>query len=77
MALSDAQRKAQYAWQKSGTTVITMRLQNKADADILEYFESMVNEEEKIGKQTIIKAALREYMANHPSTVQPTAEEEN
>ena len=76
MALSESQRKAMYKWQKKGTTVITMRLQNKADADILEYFDSVVDEEKKIGKQTIIKAALREYMINHPSAAQPATEEE-
>ena len=75
MALSDAQRKAQYAWQKKGTTVITMRLQNKGDSDILEYFDNIVNEDKKIGKQTIIKAALREYMANHPSAAQSAKKE--
>ena len=80
MALSDAQRKAQYAWQKKGTTVITMRLQNKADADILEFLEAETDPGKKIGRQTIIKAALREYMAKHsysPSTAQPAEEEED
>jgi hypothetical protein len=52
-----------------------MRLQNKGDADILEYFDNIVNEDKKIGKQTIIKAALREYMANHPSAAQSTENE--
>ena len=35
MPLSDAQRKAQYNWQKKGTVMIAARLQRKADADII------------------------------------------
>ena len=72
MSLSEAQRKAQYAWQKKGTVMIAARLQRKADADIIEYLEDKPN-------ATIIKAAIREYMANHssaPSAAQPTEEEE-
>ena len=72
MSLSEAQRKAQYAWQKKGTVMIAARLQRKADADIIEYLEDKPN-------ATIIKAAIREYIANHssaPSADQPTAEEE-
>ena len=69
MSLTEAQRKAQYAWQKKGTVMIAARLQRKADADIIEYLEDKPN-------ATIIKAAIREYIKNHASAVQPTAEEE-
>lgn len=68
MALSESQRKAQYNWQKKGTVLIAARLQRKADADIVEYLEDKPN-------ATIIKAALREYMANHPSAPTPAKEE--
>lgn len=74
MPLSDAQRKAQYNWQKKGTVMVAARLQRKADADIIAFLEDKPN-------ATIIKAALREYMKNHSSTssasseVQPTPEE--
>ena len=71
MTLSDSQRKAQYNWQKKGTVIVAARLQRKADADIVEYLEDKPN-------ATIIKAALREYMANHkddPSAAQPAGEE--
>ena len=60
MPLSDAQRKAQYAWQKKGTVMIAARLQRKADADIIAFLEDKPN-------ATIIKEALREYMENHSS----------
>ena len=70
MSLTEAQRKAQYAWQKKGTVMIAARLQRKADADIIEYLEDKPN-------ATIIKAAIREYMVNHSSAAQPTVEEED
>ncbi len=71
MPLSEAQRKAQYNWQKKGTVMIAARLQRKADADIIAFLEDKPN-------ATIIKAALREYMENHSSAsseAQPTSEE--
>ena len=68
MSLTEAQRKAQYAWQKKGTVMIAARLQRKADADIIEYLEDKPN-------ATIIKAAIREYIKNHSSAAQPTEEE--
>ena len=39
--------------------MVTVKMVNKSDADLLEFLE---------GKQkaTVIKAALREYMINHP-----------
>ena len=69
MSLTEAQRKAQYAWQKKGTVMIAARLQRKADADIIEYLEDKPN-------ATIIKAAIREYIKNHSSAAQPAEEEE-
>lgn len=77
MPLSEAQRKAQYNWQKKGTVMIAARLQRKADADIIAFLEDKPN-------ATIIKAALREYMKNHSSAssassaiseAQPTGEQ--
>ena len=76
MPLSEAQRKAQYNWQKKGTVMIAARLQRKADADIIAFLEDKPN-------ATIIKAALREYMKNHSSAssasseAQPAEEEED
>ena len=59
MTLTDAQRRAQYKWQKTNTVMVSVRLQCGADADILAYLEGEA-------KQTVIKLALREYMNNHP-----------
>ena len=59
MTLTDAQRKAQYKWQKKATVMISVRLQKGSDADILEYLQGEA-------RQTVIKKALREYMQNHP-----------
>ena len=58
MPVSDAQKRATKKWQKENTVMIAMRLQKTTDADILQYFEGKQ-------KQTVIKAALREYMENH------------
>lgn len=59
MPLTDAQRRAQAKWQKNNTTIIAARLQHGADKDILQFLEGKSN-------ATIIKAAIREYMQNHP-----------
>ena len=67
MPLSEAQRKAQYNWQKKGTVMIAARLQRKADADIIAFLEDKPN-------ATIIKAALREYMKNHSSVSSASSE---
>lgn len=60
-----AQSEAHKNWVKENTVFIGIRLQKKTDEDILSFLRSNVNEEKKIGTQTIIKAALREYIANH------------
>ena len=59
MTLTDAQRRAQYKWQKKATVMISVRLQRGSDADIIAYLDGEA-------RQTVIKLALREYMKNHP-----------
>lgn len=53
---------AKKRWMRENTTMITVKMVNKSDADILQFLE---------GKQkaTIIKAALREYMKNHKEEI--------
>lgn len=48
------------AWQKENTVMMSIRLQKSTDSDILAFLNGKA-------KQTIIKDALREYMANHPA----------
>ena len=48
-------------WDKDNTTMVSVKLQNRTDSDILQYLDGEP-------KQTIIKAALREYMERHPKT---------
>jgi len=60
---SEAKRK----WQKENTVMIPVKLQKSTDADILQYLEGKK-------RQTVIKEALREYIANH-SEAQPTKDE--
>lgn len=52
---SEAKRK----WQKENTVFIGIKLQKSTDKDILQFLEGKQ-------KQTIIKAALKEYIKNHP-----------
>lgn len=46
-------------WDKQNTVMQSVKLNRNTDADILEYLADK-------SKQTIIKAAIREYMSNHP-----------
>ena len=62
MTLTDAQRRAQYKWQKKATVMSSVRLQRGSDADIIAYLDGEA-------RQTVIKLALREYMKNHPKEV--------
>lgn len=50
---------AKKAWMRDNTTMVSVKMVNKSDADILEYLQGEA-------KATIIKAALREYMERHP-----------
>ena len=54
MAQSEARKK----WDKENTFFIGMKLQNSTDADIIAFLQGK-------SKQTVIKAAIREYIANH------------
>ena len=58
MAVSESQKKATAKWQKSNTTIITIKLQNKGDKYILDYLEGKP-------KATVFKNAIKEYMKNH------------
>lgn len=49
---------AKKEWMKANTTMVTVKMLNKSDADILEYLKDKA-------KATVIKAALREYIENH------------
>ena len=51
---SEARKK----WARENTVVYTYRLQKSTDADIIAFLEGKA-------KQTIVKAALREYMEKH------------
>lgn len=51
---------AKKEWMRKNTTVVTVKFNHKTEHLMLDYLRA--------GKPaTIIKAALREYMANHPS----------
>lgn len=49
---------AKKKWQKENTVFIGVKLQKSTDAEILAYLDGKA-------KQTVIKAALKEYIENH------------
>lgn len=55
MTIPESQRR----WMKENTVVINARLTRNQDQDILDYLKNRPT-------ATVIKAALREYMQNHP-----------
>ena len=60
MAESEAKKK----WIKENTIIFSIKLMKRTEADIINYLEMMSNK--GVRKGTIFKAALREYMKNHP-----------
>lgn len=56
--MPDSEKKK--AWTKENMFLLGLKLHRKHDADILEFLDGQT-----VSKQTIIKAALREYMERH------------
>ena len=54
----ETRNKQKAAWDKENTVMTAIKLQRNTDADILQFLEGKQ-------KQTVIKLALREYIANH------------
>ena len=54
--------KAKKDWIRENTTFVTFKFMNKGDADILQFLAELDHP-----KATVVKSALREYMANHPN----------
>lgn len=65
MAMSKQDPIKKQAWDKDNMQLIGVKLHKKNDSDILEYLSAHEKPAEKITKQTIIKEALREYIAAH------------
>ena len=55
--MPDSEKKKQ--WIKENTTLATAKLNHNTDKDILQYYGGKPS-------ATVIKIALREYIANHP-----------
>lgn len=56
--MSMPESEARKKWQKENTVFIGVKLQKSTDKDILDFLSDKQN-------QTVIKIALREYIANH------------
>lgn len=55
--MPDSQAKTR--WMRENSTNLTVKFMHKSDSDILGFLEGK-------SKATVIKAAIREYMKNHP-----------
>ncbi len=53
-----AEPKSQKRWMKENSKMVTVKLMNKGDADLIAFLDGKA-------KATVIKAALREYIQNH------------
>lgn len=56
---SDQEKKTRAEWMKEHSTVITFRILDSTDQDLIEFLGSVDN------KAGTIKTALREYIQNH------------
>lgn len=61
MTMPDAPSKIR--WDKENTIVFSLKIMKRTEADIYEFLTKC--QANGIGKGTIIKTALREYMENH------------
>ena len=59
-----AESEAKKKWMKENSSSFSIRLMSRTEADIIDYLDKMT--QRGVGKGTILKLALREYMANHP-----------
>lgn len=55
---------AKKKWDRENSVVFSVKLMNKTEADIIQYLDCQLAN--GVGKGTVIKKALREYIANHP-----------
>ena len=55
---------AKARWMKENTIVFSIKLMKTTEEDLIEYLNEMLKQ--GIGKGTVLKAALREYMKTHP-----------
>lgn len=53
-----AEPKSQKRWMKENSKMVTVKLMNKGDADLITFLDGKA-------KATVIKAALWEYIQNH------------
>jgi len=60
MSESEAKRK----WIKENTIIFSIKLMKRTEEDIINFLDR--KGEEGIPRGTIFKAAIREYMKNHP-----------
>lgn len=71
MAYPESQKK----WEKENTLIFSVKFFKKTEQDLIDFMDSKVDKEKGIGRGTVLKNALREYMKNHPDeTIEGEAE---
>ena len=58
--------KSQQKWDKENTLIFSVKFFRRTEQDMIDYMDGMVDKEKGIGRGTVLKLALREYMQNHP-----------
>lgn len=58
--------KSQQKWDKENTLIFSVKFFRRTEQDMIDYMDGMVDKESGIGRGTVLKLALREYMQNHP-----------
>lgn len=58
--------KSQMKWDKENTLIFSVKFFRRTEQDLIDFMDSKVDKEKGIGRGTVLKIALREYMQNHP-----------
>ena len=58
--------KSQMKWDKENTLIFSVKFFRRTEQDLIDFMDSKVDKEKGIGRGTVLKLALREYMQNHP-----------
>ena len=62
MNMPDSEAKKK--WDKENSIIFSVKLMRRTEADIVNFLDASLKR--GVSRGTIIKKALREYMANHP-----------
>lgn len=61
MPYSDARKR----WDKDNTVIFSVKFFKTSEQDLIDFMDSKVDKAAGIGRGTVLKMALKEYMENH------------